>query len=394
MPTTLWSVYCHPPYPLRLHNPNKQQLFRLQAVSHNYYNTLSYNALLFNNILYTMNDQDMPNKKGVRAVMIGGGTGSFTILSELKNHVQNLTSVVNMVDDGGSTGVLRDELGVLPPGDIRQCLVALSSCPEIWRELFSYRYPNGPFVGHAFGNIFLSTLEKITGSFVRAVSVAEQLLNTVGHVLPVTLDDVRLCLQLPDKHIIRGEHTITGSFFNQEKDYRLFLEPHAQLNPALAQVIQNADIIIVGPGNLFSSIIPTLLVDGFGDMLRASKAKKVYICNLVTKPGQTDGFKVHDFVNKIGEYIGQDWCDFVLYNTERPPKELLEKYAKEGEQWVEYHEDTQKQMRYTALGMKLIAQKIHTPSLSDPLINQRTLIRHDAEKVSRAIMRVHYFDEE
>ncbi|MEK7103313.1 MAG: 2-phospho-L-lactate transferase CofD family protein, partial [Patescibacteria group bacterium] len=138
----------------------------------------------------------MQNKEGVRAVMIGGGTGSFTILSELKHHVQNITSIVNMVDDGGSTGVLRDELGVLPPGDKRQCLVALSNCPDIWRQLFNYRYPNGSFEKHAFGNLFLSTLEKITGSFADAVSVAEKLLDTTGRVLPVTLDNITLCLQL------------------------------------------------------------------------------------------------------------------------------------------------------------------------------------------------------
>ncbi|MEK7102874.1 MAG: 2-phospho-L-lactate transferase CofD family protein, partial [Patescibacteria group bacterium] len=185
----------------------------------------------------------------------------------------------------------------------------------------------------------------------------------------------------------------TKSFFNQEREYRLFLEPKGTLNPAILEVIANADIIVIGPGNLFSSLIPTLLVDNFGQIIKASKAKKIYICNLVTKPGQTDGFKVHDFVNKIAEYIGENWCDFVLYNTERPPVELLEKYAKKDEQWVEYDENILNTMRYTSLGIKLISEHIHIQDPNDKLIT-RTLIRHNAYKVSRAIMRVHYFDEE
>src|SRR5688572_17972625 len=214
-------------------------------------------------------------------VTIGGGTGQFTLLSGLKKFPVNLTAIVNMADDGGSTGVLRDELGVLPPGDVRQCLVALSEAPEELRDLFNYRFDEGSLKGHSFGNLFLSAVQKKTNNFGEAIRIAGDILRIKGQVIPITLDNVRLAISWSDGTTVQGEGRIDIMHFVKEKGLpRLYLEPKAVINPAAERAIANADAIIIAPGDLYTSLGPLLIVQGVAEALLASNATKIYVSNL------------------------------------------------------------------------------------------------------------------
>lgn len=327
---------------------------------------------------------------GIKIVVIGGGTGSFTLLSELKNYTHNLTALVNMVDDGGSTGVLRDELGVLPAGDVRQCLIALSTTPRV-RELFDYRFDDGGMKGHAFGNLFMAALEKMTGSFAEAVETASEVLSVKGRVEPITLDDTKLVIRLKDGTVMNGQHNIEGLKIPEGERPWLDLEPEAHINPQARKAILEADLVVIAPGLLYGSLAPALLVKGVTRALAESKAKKVYVCNLVTKPGQNDGYKVSDFAAEIERFAGVP-MDYVLYNNHRPSDNLIEKYAHDGEFLVDWDEDDLGHKHYIASGKRLIADGawINKNQSSDPLASQRSLIRHDADKVARELMRIFF----
>lgn len=331
----------------------------------------------------------MDEPTGVKVVVIGGGTGSFTVLSGLKTYTHDITALVSMADDGGSTGVLRDELGVLPPGDVRQCLVALSRSSYTMRELFNYRFPKGSFAeGHSFGNLFLTALEKITDNFAEAVKVASEVLNVVGRVVPITLDDIRLIMEDKQGRIIKNERVIGDeSFKGQNMQFRL--EPNAALNPDAEQAILEADLAVMAPGDLYTSLAPALLVDGVKQALASSQAKVVYICNLVTTHGQTDGFKVHDFANEIERFIGAKRLDYVIYNTKRPSKALLGRYAKDQEFGVEYDQAALTSAHYQPIGAELISDVVHEVDPDDTLF-QRTFIRHDSDKVAKQIMKIYF----
>lgn len=327
---------------------------------------------------------------GVKVVVIGGGTGSFTLLRSLKNYTRHLTALVNMADDGGSTGVLRDELGVLPPGDVRQCLVALAES-ERTRELFNYRFEEGTFSGHAFGNIFMAALEKMTGNFAEAVEEASRVLNIVGRVEPLTLDPVTLVLEKHNGEVIKGEFQIGHLDFGGVTHPNVHLEPVPRLNPAAAEAIAKADIVVIAPGNLYGSLAPALVVPGISEALKNTKAKKVYVCNLVTKPGQTDGFTVSEFATEI-ERLGDFKLDYVLYNTERPSDDLIARYAKDGELPVEYDIDTLKKQHYKAEGGKFLSNEFvaYNSGSADPIAATRTLIRHDSDNIARALMKIYF----
>src|SRR3989344_2371375 len=230
-------------------------------------------------------------KSKPKVVVMGGGTGTFTVLSGLKHYPVDLTAIVTMADDGGSTGRLRDEFGVLPPGDLRQCLVALSEAGEVMRKLFNHRFDSGELAGHNFGNIFISTLEQVTGSLDQALDVAGRLLNIRGRVIPVTLSKVGLIAELKNGKVLEGESALSDyqlvSRFGIKK---IYLKPKAKANKKAIDAIEDADLVVVGPGNLYASLIPNFLVDGIGRALVASKAKKVYVANLMNKNGHTDDF--------------------------------------------------------------------------------------------------------
>lgn len=277
------------------------------------------------------------NQKNIpKIVVIGGGTGSFMVLSALRDCPVELSSIVSMADNGGSTGRLRDQYGVLPPGDVRRALVALSDTSQTLRDLFNYRFSAGDLHEHSFGNIFLSALEKITGNFEDAVNEAAKILNIRGKVIPVTLDKVTLCARLVNDIVIKGETDIDIPKHNPEIPIKkIWLSPKAKINPAASQAILAADMIVIGPGDLFTSLIPNLLVGGTVNAIRRSRAKKIYVCNLMTKFGETHGFKAQDFVDKIEEYLGKGILDYAIFNNKKPQTSVLRHYLEENSHFVE-----------------------------------------------------------
>lgn len=327
---------------------------------------------------------------GVKVVVIGGGTGSFTLLRSLKNYTRHINALVNMADDGGSTGVLRDELGVLPPGDVRQCLVALSESERV-RDLFNYRFEEGTFAGHAFGNLFMAALEKMSGNFAEAVEEASRVLNIVGRVEPITLDPVTLVMEKANGEVTKGEFQIGHADFKGVTRPAMRLEPTPTLNPKAAEAIANADLVVVAPGNLYGSLAPALIVPGMHEALTETSAKKIYVANLVTKPGQTDGFSVADLAAEI-ERFADFQLDYVLYNNKKPDERLLKRYAHEGELPVEYDDTELRKMHYRAKGDNFISGEFvaYNSAKSDPIAHTRTFIRHDADKVARALMKLYF----
>ncbi len=324
----------------------------------------------------------MDKKKKV--VVIGGGTGSFTVLSGLKKYDHlDLTAVVSMADDGGSTGKLRDEYGVLPPGDVRQCLVALSEADDLMRELFNFRFSGGTFTGHSFGNIFISAVEKMTGNFNDALKMISKVMNVRGLVLPVTLDKVRLVAKLNNGKVIVGQNEIANnhlvSRFGVEK---IYFDKKARANPDALRAIREADLIVVGPGSFYSSLIPNFLVEGMSKALQSAKGKKVFICNLMNQYGQTDNYTVSDFVAGIERFIKPNSFHYVIYNTQTPSVKLLSKYIDEG-QPVLLGEKRQGSL-HKFVGVNLLNNKIPKRAKGDTMI--RTLIRHNPEELAKAIV--------
>jgi uncharacterized cofD-like protein len=324
-------------------------------------------------------------KKIKNIAVIGGGTGTFTVLSGLKRYSDlHLSAIVSMADSGGSTGRLRDELGVLPPGDIRQCLVALSRSGKLMRNLFCYRYQNGSLSGHSFGNLFLATLEKITGSFKKAVLVSSKILQVSGEVIPVTCNKVCLGVKFENGKTILGEDKIDNvkGFNGQLKIKDVFLKPKAKMTIEARKTIKKADVIVIGPGDLYTSIIPNLIVSGVRETIRKSPAKKIYICNLMTKFGQTNGFSVTDHVNTIEKYLGKGVLDLVIYNTKKPKNQILEYYKRSKEYFV--IPDLEKFHKHICyIGRNLLSNKIVQKNSSDNV--KRSLIRHDSKKLAQVL---------
>ncbi len=323
-------------------------------------------------------------KKNKNIVVIGGGTGSFVVLSGLKNYDCNLSAIVTMADEGGSTGKLRDEMGVLPPGDVRQCLVALSDADTTLRKLFLYRFNEGSLKGHNFGNIFLAALEKITGDFKKGLLEAQKVLSIKGKVIPVTTQKTRLFAKLEDGQIIKGEDNIdVPKHDGRLKIINAYLIPKAKANKDAIDAIKKADIIVLGPGDLYTSLVPNLLVRGINNAIKKSKAKKVFVCSLMTKFGQTNGFKSKDFVNIVEEYLGKNVLDYVLVNTKNPSRKLLEAYKKEKEFLVE---DSLNENKYKIIRADLLKSGTVKKTKSDVI--RRSLIRHDPKKLAKAILAV------
>ncbi len=314
-----------------------------------------------------------------RIVLLGGGTGSFTLLQGLKELDPDVTAVVSMSDDGGSTGVLRDELGVLPPGDIRQCLVALSDNPEV-RNLFSYRFADGRFEGQSLGNIILSGLELQHGNFEDAVRIAGEILHINGRVLPVTL--TKHTLYMNDKNkVVRGQAAISKHYI-ASKTPELWQNPTPTVTPTVAQAIQTADMVVIAPGNLYASLVPLLMVEGIVAALQHTKATIVQVANLVNRPEHTKDWHVVDYVHAVERVVGTGVIDHVLYNTQKISAELLRKYAAEGEFPVRTDpERFTKISSIHAVGVPLVSDVIVRQDAADKEI-RRTLIRHDAKRVT------------
>lgn len=323
-------------------------------------------------------------QKKSKIVCLGGGTGNFVVLSGLKKYPVKLSAVVAMTDDGGSSGILRDELGILPPGDIRQCLVALSGEDLTLRRLFNYRFDNGTFKGHNFGNLFMVALEKVTGSFDKSVEKASKVLNVSGKVIPVTLDKVRLMAKLKNNCLLKGEDAISKSkLLSKYKVKKLFIKPKARANPKAISAIKKADLIVIGPGNIYCSILPIFLVEGISEAIKKSKAKKVYNCNLMTEKGHTNDFEVEDFVGTIECYLGKGVIDYIIFNTKKPSPRFLKKYSVRGAKLVEFTKETLGKKGY--IGANLINPKVYKEDSADVFI-QRTPIRHHPDKIAKALI--------
>ncbi len=319
-------------------------------------------------------------------VVISGGTGGFTVLSGLKKYDCNISAIVTMADSGGSSGKLRDEYGVLPPGDIRQCLVALSTSDRVMRDLFNYRFESGSLKGQSFGNIFLTALTKIKRDFRDAVEEAGNILRIKGKVIPVTTAKTHLHAILEDKTEIKGEHNIDEPEHDGTlRIEKVFLHPKAKANPDAIEAIRNADAIVIGPGDLYTSIIPNILVKGIPEAIKESKAVKILVCNLMTKYGQTNNFSAEDHVNVLEKYLN-DGLDYAIVNVQEPPKESLEKYEKKHN--VEPVRITGKEMnkKIKIVKANLLKNSVAKSQKGDTLM--RSLIRHDPDKLARQIMKL------
>jgi uncharacterized cofD-like protein len=318
-----------------------------------------------------------------KVVVLGGGTGTFTILSGLKKYPFDLTAIVAMSDNGGSTGILRDELGVLPPGDVRQCLIALSRSDKLMRDLMSYRFENGVLKGHNFGNLLLSALEKVTGSFDEAVEKASEILRLDGRVIPATLDEVHLMAQVGTR-IIKGEEKIQMTKLNGSLK-RLWLETRdrrlARANPKAIKAIREADAIIIGPGNLYASLIPNLLVNGIPEGIKKSKAKKIFICSLMTKVEHTRDFTVAGYAGAIENYLGSS-LDVVIYNNKIPAEQVLKRYARENDTLTPWNELPKGP---ELIGSNLLSKSLHATNKIGTPSRESSLVRHDPAKLAAII---------
>ncbi len=268
--------------------------------------------------------------------VVGGGTGSHTILKGLKRYTENdisLNAIVNTFDSGGSTGQLRDELGILPPGDLRRCLIALADDdPEeddqenVMRTLFQYRFENG-VAEHSIGNLILAAAEGIWGKGT-GIGKLSKILRLKGGAYPVSFDNAMLCARLTDGKVIEGESKIDIAEYERAPINYVYLQPSAQVNPKAAEKLRNADILVVGPGDLYTSVIPNLLVNGVPEAIASSTAKIVYVCNMMTKHGETDRYPTSKFVSTIEHYLGQS-VNYVVCNENSLDSESLARYAEE-----------------------------------------------------------------
>lgn len=322
--------------------------------------------------------KDESKKKHI--VVMGGGTGTYTVLSGLKKYPVVLSAIISMADDGGSTGILREEFGMLPAGDVRRALVALSPQEdEFLARLFTYRFREGEMNGHSFGNLILTALERTTGSFERAIEKAAELLDIQnGNVIPVTLSNVRLFAELEDGSVIQGETNIDiPKHDGTLKISRVWLDPKARANSKAVRAIKRADLIIIGPGDLYTSIVPNLLVSGVHKALMETKARKIYVMNLMTKFGETHGYVAQDFLDVLEQYLEPGFFDGVIINTAKPSDGALQKYRKEHAYLID---------NYFERGV--LGSRKKTKVIKAPLIRSSELVRHDTKKLAETIYKL------
>lgn len=312
--------------------------------------------------------------KGPKIVAIGGGTGLSMLLKGIKKITNNITAVVTVGDDGGSSGRLREEMGVLPPGDIRNCIAALADDEDLVTKLFQYRFDMGEGLkGHSFGNLFLTALCSITGDMVRAVKESSNVLSIRGRVLPSTLDNMKLIAEMEDGRIIKGESSIPEA---HGKIKRLYTEPvECKALSEVIEAIKNADLIIMGPGSLYTSVIPNLLIKEISSSVQKSKAKKIYVCNIMTQEGETDNYSVASHVNALIDHAGSsNIVDAVLVNN-CIPKNISPAYAKHNSYPVILDTENLK-----PTGVKLVLSRLIEEEES-----KNGLVRHSSSRVARAI---------
>ncbi len=275
--------------------------------------------------------------KGPKIVVVGGGTGLSTMLRGLKYYTSNITAIVTVADDGGGSGALREDLGMLPPGDIRNCILALADTEPLMEELLQYRFPDGRLKNQNFGNLFLAAMDGVSDNFEDAVQKMSSVLAVTGKVLPVTLEDMKLIAELENGNKVEGESQIPEEVLKQNSRVKkLMIEPKdaKPLEDAI-KAIEEADAIVLGPGSLYTSIVPNLLVKDIAESIRKSDAIKIYISNIMTQPGETHGFKVSDHIKILKKYGGRGIVDYVVANRGDIPEDIKEKYLLDGSELVE-----------------------------------------------------------
>ena len=317
--------------------------------------------------------------------VIGGGTGTFIVLQALKKLEVNIKAIVSMMDSGGSTGRLRDQLGVLPPGDLRQCLIALSDAPILWRKLFLYRFEKGDLKGHNFGNIFLSALEKVAKNYQKVVDSASFILKTKGEVIPVTFQKTDLIVKFSDGSILKGEGKIDDNKATNKTIVKAFLSKKVAPNLKAIEAIEKSDFIIIGPGDLYTSLIPPLLVNEVSQKIKTAKAKIIFIVNLMTKKGQTTNFSAYDHFKIITQYLNRP-PDLVLINKGKIPENILKWYKKHGEKVV--INDINQNFRGVIIEKDLIDKRTFQKDKADIL--ERSILRHNPKKLQKIFQQIFY----
>lgn len=312
----------------------------------------------------------------VKVVVIGGGTGLSTMLRGLKQYTSHITAIVTVGDDGGGSGKLREDLGMLPPGDIRNCILALADTEPLMEDLLQYRFTEGSLKGQCFGNLFLAAMAGISENFEDAVQKMSSVLAVKGKVLPVTLDDMKLIAELENGEIIEGESKIPSEVIvRNTRIKKIAIKPiDAKPLEEAIKAINNADVIIMGPGSLYTSIIPNLLVKGIPEAICKSPAKKVYISNVMTQPGETDGFKVSNHLKVLMDYGVVENIDYVIANNGIIPPDIKEKYAKENAELVVLDYENISNLNVNVIEADLIK------------ITKR-YVKHNAEKLAELIMK-------
>lgn len=317
-------------------------------------------------------------QQNLKVVVIGGGTGLSTMLKGIKKYTSHITAIVTTSDNGGGSGKIREEMGIMPPGDIRNCLVALANTEPIMEKVLQYRFKEGSLKGQNLGNLFLAALTDITGSFEEAVKVTGNVLAITGKVIPVTLENVHLCALFENGEHIKGETQIV----DYGKKTRLLIKD-ITLNPSkpapvkeAVYALQEADIIILGPGSLYTSIIPNLLVDLLPMLVAKSKAHKIHVANIMSQPGETTGFSVEDHVRILENYIGDNVIHSVIVNNEEIPQKHLAQYIEDGADVLKYDSENEIWKR---------TKRIEAPLVK--LFGDQKLIRHDSEKLAECIFK-------
>jgi uncharacterized cofD-like protein len=325
---------------------------------------------------------DKSTTGGQNLVAIGGGTGLSTLLAGLKQRVgksdgqlwiENLSAIVTVSDDGGSSGRLRDELQMLPPGDIRNCMIALSEDSSLLSRLFRYRFRGqGELGGHSFGNLFLAALTEVTGDFTEAIRLSSEILASKGHIFPATISDVRLLAELEDGSVVSGETQISKS---AEPIRRLRLEPERCLPlPQVLRAIRDADVITVGPGSLYTSILPNLLVAQVARVIGQTNATKIFVNNLMTQPGETDGYTARAHLETVKQYAPEIHFDFIVVNNRRISAEQAELYAAEGAYQIGIDDPIEEALDQT------------TEIVRADLLDGGEKVRHNADRLAQVVL--------
>jgi len=312
--------------------------------------------------------------KGPKIVVIGGGTGLSTMLRGLKYYTSNITAIVTVGDDGGGSGDLREDLGMLPPGDIRNCILALADTEPLMEDLLQYRFKDGRLKNQSFGNLFLAAMAGISDNFEEAVQKMSSVLAVTGKVIPVTLDNMQLVAKLENGNTVIGESQIPEEAIKQDsriEELKIIPEDAKALKEALT-AIKEADAIVMGPGSLYTSITSNLLVKDIAKAVRRSSALKIYISNIMTQPGETTGFKVSDHLKVLRKYGGKDIVDYVIVNTGEITDELKEKYHKDGAEIVKLDEECINSMGIKIVGENLVKIKNDT-------------VKHDSDKLAEVL---------